>query len=82
MSDINCQDALKRLYEYLDGELSPDDALDVERHLDICAACYPEARITTELRDALHRAANGQPCCPDGLRDRIAHLIHHDPQTP
>jgi anti-sigma factor (TIGR02949 family) len=83
MTDLDCHHALQRLYEYLDGELSPEDALDVEHHLEICAACYPEVRLTTELRQALQRAARGQPCCPDGLRHRIAQLIQHEArQTP
>lgn len=81
MTDIRCHEALQRLYEYLDGELSADQADDVQRHLDICEACYPEVRLTTELRDALHRAAQGQPCCPDGLRDRIARLIRQEART-
>jgi mycothiol system anti-sigma-R factor len=78
MSDLNCHDALERLYEYLDGELSADDARLVHHHLEICAACYPEVKLTTEFRDALQRAANGQPCCPEALRDRIAQLIHQE----
>jgi mycothiol system anti-sigma-R factor len=77
MSEINCQAALERLYEYLDGELSPDDARSVHHHLELCASCYPEVRLTTEFREALQRAANGQPCCPEGLRERIARLIQH-----
>ncbi len=82
MSDIDCKEALKKLYEYLDGELSPTDARDIEHHLEICAACYPEVRLTTEYREALRRAAQGQPCCPEGLRHRIAHIIEKERRTP
>jgi anti-sigma factor (TIGR02949 family) len=82
MTSIDCQEALQRLHEYLDGELASADTEEVRRHIDICAACYPEAKITTEIREALQRAARGQPCCPDGLRDRVAAMIRHEATKP
>lgn len=78
MNSINCQEALRQLHEYLDGELADADIADVHRHIDICDGCYPEARLTRELRAALHRAAQGQPCCPDTLRDRVASMLRDE----
>lgn len=72
---IGCQEALQRLYEYLDGELTPETDAEVRRHIDICAACYPEVKSATEFRDALQRAARGQPLCPEPLRRRIAEML-------
>jgi mycothiol system anti-sigma-R factor len=72
---IGCQEALQRLYEYLDGELTPATTEEVRRHIELCAACYPEVRTATEFRDALQRAAAGQPLCPDALRRRIAEML-------
>lgn len=72
---ISCQEALERLYEYLDGELTPHAADEVRRHLALCQACYPEVRFTTEFHDALHRAARGQPVCPEALRKKIARML-------
>jgi mycothiol system anti-sigma-R factor len=81
MSDIDCQTALEQLYEYLDGELAPTVARAVHHHLELCASCYPEVKLTSEFREALQRAADGQPCCPEGLRERIALLIQHERHT-
>jgi anti-sigma factor (TIGR02949 family) len=78
MSKRDCHQALEKLHEYLDGELPPADARDVQIHIETCDSCYPELRLSTELRNALHRAAQGQPCCPEGLRDRIARLIEQE----
>ena len=75
---INCQEALARLYEYLDGELKPRSADEVRQHIEVCEACYPEVRFTTEFRDALHRAGQGQPVCPDELRRRIGELLRQE----
>ena len=38
---ISCDDALARLWEFLDGELAPGEEAAVRRHLEICGRCYP-----------------------------------------
>ena len=78
MTPIGCQEALQRLYEYLDGELTPETTREVRRHIELCAACYPEVRTVTEFRDALHRAAEGQPLCPDSLRRKVAAMLEDE----
>lgn len=75
MTLISCREALERLYEYLDGELTPGSAEEVRRHVQVCDACYPQVKFTTEFRDALHRAARGQPVCPDALRMKVGRLL-------
>jgi anti-sigma factor (TIGR02949 family) len=75
MSPISCEEALERLYEYLDGELNAHNADEVRRHVEVCEACYPEVKFTTEFRDALHRASRGQPVCPESLRSTVRELL-------
>ena len=41
MGMMECEEALARLWEFLDGELPPDDEEAVKKHLDICNRCYP-----------------------------------------
>ena len=41
MGMISCHEALSKLWEYLDGELPPEDEAAVKRHLDICDRCFP-----------------------------------------
>ena len=38
---MECEDALARLWEYLDQELRPEDAQAVKAHLSRCTSCYP-----------------------------------------
>ncbi len=78
MTHLSCQEALQRIYEYLDGELPPRVTDEVRRHIEICEGCYPEVKLTSELREALQRAARGQPCCPDDLRDRVAAMLRQE----
>lgn len=38
---ISCQEAVERVYEYLDGELDSDWEDRVREHIEICRRCYP-----------------------------------------
>jgi mycothiol system anti-sigma-R factor len=78
MTPIGCQETLQRLYEYLDGELTAETTAEIRRHIERCQECYPEVRQTTAFRDALHRAARGQPVCPDSLRRKVAALLRRE----
>lgn len=41
MDMISCHEALSKLWEFLDGELSSEAEAAVKRHLEICDRCYP-----------------------------------------
>lgn len=38
---ISCQDAVERVYEFLDGELDAEWSERVREHIEICRKCYP-----------------------------------------
>lgn len=38
---VSCEEALSRVYEYLDGELEREMQERIHRHLEICRRCYP-----------------------------------------
>ena len=39
---IGCEEVLARLWEFLDGELTPENEEAVRRHLALCGQCYPQ----------------------------------------
>ncbi|MGH7482943.1 MAG: zf-HC2 domain-containing protein [Longimicrobiales bacterium] len=64
MGMIRCEEALVRLWEFLDAELPPDDEEAVKKHLDICNRCYPHYdfqrayfEFTRRLREREHAPA-------------------------
>jgi anti-sigma factor (TIGR02949 family) len=71
---ITCFEALQRLEDYLDRELSPHDLAVVEAHLEVCDACAREFAFEESLiagiRSRLRRAA-----LPEGLRGRLSALL-------
>lgn len=75
---IDCSKAMERLYEYLDGELTPERAAQVQAHLDRCADCFALSRFEdTFLRFVEARArARG---VPQHVKQEILHRLLQEP---
>lgn len=67
---ISCHEAAERLFEWLDGELGPEEHERVGTHLETCARCYPKLMFEKSFREALARAAEDESV-PEDLRERI-----------
>ena len=50
---ITCEEALRLLAEYLDGELGGAHRHDVEKHLARCRSCFSRAEFETRLKAQL-----------------------------
>jgi anti-sigma factor (TIGR02949 family) len=70
---ITCEDALRLLAEYLDGELESAPRHDVERHLARCRSCFSRAEFELRLKAQLTQLRE-QPVQPR-LEERIRVLI-------
>jgi anti-sigma factor (TIGR02949 family) len=61
LSRSNCEEAFRRLDDYLDRRLSPDEMRQVQEHLEICAWCTREfnfeASVLTGIKQRLRRVA-------------------------
>jgi mycothiol system anti-sigma-R factor len=66
---ITCAEAVKQLWEYLDGELPEENRAAVEEHLSFCRRCCGEAEFAAELRGFLAREAVEE--LPDHVRTRL-----------
>ena len=61
MRVLQCEQVREDLTAYCDGELSLDDQVRVENHLQECIACRLEATSIAELGDALRVMAGSVP---------------------
>lgn len=52
---IDCQTAVRQLWDYLDEELDDQRMHEVERHLDTCSHCLPHAEFGRRFLEALGR---------------------------
>lgn len=46
---MNCRDALAKLYEYLDSELSVDEKQEVQTHLEVCGHCLEQYKLEEDF---------------------------------
>ncbi len=74
MGMISCEDALARLWEFLDGELPPEDEAAVKKHLDICNRCYPQYDFQRAYFEFTHRLREREHA-PPSLRRRLFRRI-------
>ena len=71
---IVCEEALQRLWDFLDGELEAADELEVQKHLEVCGRCYPQYDFRRAYFGLMHRIRT-RDHVPPGLRRRIFERI-------
>jgi len=70
---MTCKQAIEKLAEYLDGELTPERLGRLEVHLEVCAPCrayLATYRKTKELAARVNRVE-----MPDGVKRRLRALL-------
>lgn len=71
---FTCEQVFRRLDDFLDRNLGPEDIRRVEEHLARCAACASEFRFESQViegvREKLERID-----MPEGLRRKISTLL-------
>ena len=66
---MDCSELQARLEQFVDRELSNEEAAEVQAHLDACPPCVRMYHFEVGIRRLVRRA-----CCeaaPESLRDRI-----------
>jgi anti-sigma factor (TIGR02949 family) len=70
----SCEEAIKRLNEYLDAELEPAEREDVLKHLQICAPCLERFHFEKSLIKTLRIKVETR-MAPLKLKERLAALM-------
>lgn len=69
----SCEEALRLLARYIDGELAGGERVDVERHLETCRSCYSRADFERRLKTQLSELRR-RPVSP-AFEERIRRVI-------
>ncbi len=72
---IECRDAVDRIYEYLDRELTPEVRAEVERHLRACSGCFRHFEFERAFLRFLEARARGRGAGPEVKRRILKELL-------
>jgi anti-sigma factor (TIGR02949 family) len=70
---IDCEEALRRLFEYLDAELHGESQREMAQHLERCRSCF--SRVEFEKRLKAYTAELLQEPVPPDVERRIRTLL-------
>ncbi len=76
----NCDDAKHTLYEFLDGELTPERRADIQAHLEDCSPCFEAFDFEAELLIVIEKKCIEQ--VPQGLQSKILAALQIDGLPP
>lgn len=76
----DCNETIRELDAYLDGELPDHVRSHIHAHLDGCMDCLQAFDFHAELKAAIRRKCSNDQM-PDGLMDRIAYCFDDDALT-
>ena len=71
---ISCMEAMAKVHEYLDGELSGVSQEEADHHFSICKKCYPHLRLEERFRELLHGSQEGE-ACSERLKEQVLELL-------
>ena len=70
---IECEEAIRIMLEYLDGELHDHDNESMDDHLESCRSCYSRMEFETRFKDMVSGVQN--KAAPTALNDRIKKIV-------
>ena len=79
-SGWDCEQALRTLYYFLDGELTQARRQAIQHHLNECSPCLEAFDFEAELKIVVARCCRDQ--VPDSLRQRIADVLAKASESP
>lgn len=75
IEDIDCTEAIDRLYAYLDNEITDPETINkVEHHLKHCHSCFTRSQVEQALTGKMKQAENKKT--PESLQKRLKSLIN------
>jgi hypothetical protein len=72
---MDCAEVERRLWEYLDGALPPEEAATVRAHLDTCGGCGPTCRCCGAFLQLVRRVHRSRAGASEVLKLRLRVLI-------
>jgi mycothiol system anti-sigma-R factor len=76
----DCNETLREIYDYLDGELTNDEKAKLRRHLEECQPCFEAYDFEAELREVIRKRCTES--VPESLRDKVRQALEQADAEP
>jgi len=73
MAKHECEEALDRLFEFIDGELTAAELEHVATHLKECPPCEAEHKLNEKIKSRV--AKTGGECAPETLKLKVLETL-------
>jgi mycothiol system anti-sigma-R factor len=73
MAGSNCDEALDRVFEYIDGEMGAPDLERIGQHLRECPPCEAEKKVNEKLKNMVKKCSDD--VAPEDLRAKVMATI-------
>jgi anti-sigma factor (TIGR02949 family) len=74
---LDCDAVMRQLWDYLDGELTPDREKAVREHIAMCQRCYPQFRFERAFLNALLASRREHPR-PVDIKARVLAALRNE----
>jgi anti-sigma factor (TIGR02949 family) len=71
---IDCDTVMRQLWDYLDGELTPERSEAIRRHVEMCSRCRPHSEFERAFLVAVKRSRR-EHSQPERLRGVLAKAL-------
>ncbi len=78
-STLDCGEAMERLYEYLDGELTQQLEHEIRAHLTGCAECFPRFHVEGAFLAFLRARTTAKQMPADARRRLVQDFLGGEP---
>jgi anti-sigma factor (TIGR02949 family) len=77
--EVDCDEVLRDLEAFIDGELPKERAMVVAEHLEACAPCFGHGEFRRRVRVVVRKKCGGAVEMPPHLMIRIRQAIRAEP---
>lgn len=71
---VDCEHVMRQLWDYLDGELTPERSEVIRRHVEICSRCRPQSEFEEAFLSAVRRTRR-EHTHPERLRGALLEAL-------
>ena len=71
--EIDCDEVMRQLFDYLDGEAEETAEHEIHNHIDECRSCFSRVEFERVLKERVRDSREQE--LPESLRDRVTDLM-------